>query len=139
VLFCWTSLYCTLNFLQLQSLAIPLGCLYQFCSASMIHSQSSLFILKKYTYLVFNMSCQLHACYAVLFLCFFFCSVFVRSFLFLVFLWICTMNFLLMWQFSIPNMHLNWVEGIACCLYLSDYAFELYSWRFLILILKHCP
>jgi hypothetical protein len=72
VLFCWTSLYCTLNFLQLQSLAIPLGCLYQFCSASMIHSQSSLFILKKYTYLVFNMSCQLHACYAVLFLCFFF-------------------------------------------------------------------
>lgn len=83
MLFCWTSLYCTLNFLQLQSLAIPLGCLYQFCSASMIHSQSSLFILKKYTYLVFNMSCQLHACYAVLFLCFFFlfclCSFFSFS------------------------------------------------------------
>jgi len=83
VLFCWTSLYCTLNFLQLQSLAIPLGCLYQFCSASMIHSQSSLFILKKYTYLVFNMSCQLRACYAVLFLCFFFlfclCSFFSFS------------------------------------------------------------
>lgn len=114
MLFCWTSLYCTLNFLQLQSLAIPLGCLYQFGSASMMHSQSSLFILKKYTYLVFNMSCQLHACYAVLFLRFFFLVLSVLFFFF--FFWICTLIFLLMWQFSIPNMHSNWVEGIACLL-----------------------